>query len=70
MLVLARAQGQSVVLGDAIIVTILSSRDGFVRLGIDAPEAVGVRRGELDPRPTAGDAAPGATDPVTGRGAT
>ncbi len=49
MLVLTRGQGQSVVLDDRITVTVLASRAGTVRLGIDAPPEVGVRRGELEP---------------------
>lgn len=47
MLVLARGPGQSVVLDDRITVTVLASRPGLVRLGIEAPDGVGVRRGEL-----------------------
>ena len=49
MLVLARAEGQTVVLDDRIVVTVLDSREGLVRLGIQAPRDVGVRRGELAP---------------------
>jgi carbon storage regulator len=49
VLVLARAEGQTVVLDDRIVVTVLDSRDGLVRLGIEAPRDVGVRRGELAP---------------------
>jgi carbon storage regulator CsrA len=49
MLVLSRAAGQNVVLDDRIVVTVLVSRPGIVRLGIDAPDGVTVRRGELDP---------------------
>lgn len=49
MLVLARAEGQTVVLDDRIVVTVLDSREGLVRLGIEAPRDVGVRRGELAP---------------------
>jgi carbon storage regulator len=48
MLVLSRNQGQSVVLDDRIVVTVLASRGGLVRLGIEAPGDVGVRRGELE----------------------
>jgi carbon storage regulator len=48
MLVLARGPGQSVVLDDRITVTVLASRPGLVRLGIEAPRGVGVRRGELE----------------------
>ena len=74
MLVLARGPGQSVVLDDRITVTVLASRPGLVRLGIEAPDDVGVRRGELelhDPAPrgrgsdrrhgSAGDPAEGAS---------
>ena len=61
MLVLARVPGQSVVLDDRIVVTVLGSRAGLVRLGIDAPREVGVRRGELDPLP-APAAAPAAVE--------
>jgi carbon storage regulator CsrA len=47
MLVIARSAGQSVVLDERITVTVLASRAGLVRLGIEAPEGLGVRRGEL-----------------------
>jgi carbon storage regulator CsrA len=74
MLVLARGPGQSVVLDDRITVTVLASRPGLVRLGIEAPDGVGVRRGELelhDPltrherrRPTSpGETSPSVPDP-------
>ena len=56
MLVLARSNGQSVVLDGCIPVTVIGTRTGLVRLGIEAPEGVGVRRGELDPHePLPGD---------------
>jgi carbon storage regulator len=48
VLVLARSNGQSVVLDDRIVVTVITTRTGLVRLGIEAPDGVGVRRGELD----------------------
>ncbi|MEI8057371.1 MAG: carbon storage regulator [Actinomycetes bacterium] len=47
MLVLARLSGQSIVLDGGITITVLATRGGTVRLGIDAPPEVGVRRGEL-----------------------
>jgi carbon storage regulator len=47
MLVLARSAGQSVVLDGRIVVTVLATRGGLVRLGIEAPAEVGVRRAEL-----------------------
>ncbi|MBI1377397.1 MAG: carbon storage regulator [Frankiales bacterium] len=51
MLVLARSAGQSVVLDERIVVTVIDTRGGVVRLGISAPGEVGVRRAELDLRP-------------------
>lgn len=56
MLVLSRGQGQSVVLDDRIVITVLAAREGLVRLGVEAPREVGVRRGEL--APVEGDEAP------------
>lgn len=49
MLVLSRGQGQSVVLDDQIVVTVLVAKEGVVRLGVEAPREVRVRRGELAP---------------------
>jgi carbon storage regulator len=47
MLVLARSAGQSVVLDERIVVTVLDTKGGIVRLGVAAPDEVAVRRGEL-----------------------
>lgn len=60
MLVLARSAGQSIVLGDRVTITVLATRGGLVRLGIDAPSDVGVRRGELGVL----GSAPAAVDPA------
>lgn len=57
MLILTRRFGESIVIGDGITVTIISARDGQIRLGIDAPADVAVDRSELrlrklaNPRP-------------------
>jgi len=51
MLVLARGTGQSLVLDERIVVTVLATGRGIVRLGIEAPIDVGVRRGELGATP-------------------
>jgi carbon storage regulator len=64
VLVLARAEGQTVVLDDRIVVTVLDTREGLVRLGIEAPRDVGVRRGELAPLATPRTGPPG--PPVSG----
>ncbi len=47
MLVLTRRLGESIVIGENIIVTVLSVKGGQVRLGIEAPKEVSIQREEL-----------------------
>jgi len=47
MLVLSRKRRQSIQIGNDIVVTVLESRGGTVRLGIDAPKEIPVHRTEL-----------------------
>lgn len=47
MLVLSRRQQEGIVIGQNIRVTILEVRGNRIRLGIEAPSAVTVRRLEL-----------------------
>jgi len=47
MLVLSRKCGEKVVIGEGIIVTVLSAEGGRVRIGIEAPDHVTILRGEL-----------------------
>lgn len=47
MLVLSRRPNETIVIGGNIRVTILKSRSGVVRLGIDAPAEVAVHREEV-----------------------
>lgn len=47
MLVLSRSQGESVMIGDNIVVTVLEVRGDVVRIGIDAPRDVKVHREEV-----------------------
>jgi len=47
MLVLARKLDESIVIGDNIIVKIVSIDNGVVKLGIDAPKEVSIIRDEL-----------------------
>lgn len=47
MLVLTRRAGESVVIGDDVVVTVLEVRGDVVRLGIDAPRSVRVHREEV-----------------------
>ncbi len=47
MLVLSRRVGESVMIGDDVIVTVLDVRGEVVRLGVAAPRSVAVHREEL-----------------------
>lgn len=47
MLVLARQRGESIVIGDNIVITIVDIRGDKVRLGISAPGQVPVHREEV-----------------------
>ncbi len=47
MLVLARKLDESIVIGDNIIVKVISVDKGIVKLGIDAPKDVSIVRSEL-----------------------
>ncbi len=47
MLVLTRNADQSIVIGDDIVITVVSVDRGVVRLGITAPRQVAVHRGEV-----------------------
>ena len=56
MLVLSRRIGETLRIADDILVTIVDVKGNQVRLGIDAPVDVAVRREELvqpDPKPLA-----------------
>lgn len=47
MLVLSRKQGESIIIGNDIVVTVLEVRPDHIRLGIDAPRSVSVHREEV-----------------------
>ncbi len=47
MLVLSRRRGESIVIADNIVVTVLELTTGRVRLGIEAPKDVSVHRDEV-----------------------
>ena len=47
MLVLRRKVGESIVIGDDVVVTILEIRGDLIRVGIDAPKSVKVHRSEV-----------------------
>lgn len=52
-LVLRRKAGEQIVIGEQVVVEIVSFTDGGVRLCIKAPRRVVVRRAELQPEPAA-----------------
>jgi len=47
MLVLTRRAGESVMIGDDVVVTVLETRGDVVRLGIKAPRSIQVHREEV-----------------------
>jgi carbon storage regulator len=49
MLVLSRRESQRIRLGESIVLTIVRVNGDRVRVGIEAPADVRVRRAELDP---------------------
>jgi carbon storage regulator len=53
MLVLTRKAGQCIVINGDITVTVLEVRGNQIRLGIEAPKEVPVRREEVAPEPVA-----------------
>jgi carbon storage regulator len=50
MLVLSRKEGEKVCVGNSVTVTVVSVRNGRVRLGFDAPASVEVDRKEVRQR--------------------
>jgi len=49
MLVLSRKESQRIQVGDSIVLTIVRVNGDRVRVGIEAPAEIQVRRGELPP---------------------
>ena len=47
MLVLARLVGQSLMIGDDIVVHVLGAKGNQIRIGIDAPKHISVYREEI-----------------------
>ena len=47
MLVLTRKQGERIVIGDDIVITVVRTKGSSVRVGIQAPAHVPVLRGEI-----------------------
>lgn len=47
MLVLARKVDEAIVIGDDIVIKVISVENGVVKLGIDAPKDISILRDEL-----------------------
>ncbi|GAA4460692.1 carbon storage regulator [Novipirellula rosea] len=51
MLVLSRKSGESIRLGDDIVLTVTRTKGNRVQLAIEAPRDIPIRRAELDSKP-------------------
>jgi carbon storage regulator len=47
MLILTRRQGETLVIGDDVMITVLGVKGNQVRLGINAPKQISVHREEI-----------------------
>ncbi len=52
MLVLSRRVGESIRIGDDVVVTVTAVDGKRIRIGIEAPKDIDIVRGELIPRET------------------
>ena len=50
MLVLSREEGQKILIGDDVVITIVRVAGGRVRIGIECPRSMLILRDELPPR--------------------
>jgi len=58
MLVLTRNQGQSILIGGDIKLTVVSAKGGQVRIGIEAPPELTILREEVSKRDTREESSP------------
>ena len=64
MLVLSRKQGESVRIGDQVVLTILQIHGNRIQVGIEAPGSVAILRSELaSPATLTAGRSPGTPDP-------
>jgi carbon storage regulator len=47
MLILTRRAGESLIIGDDVVVNVLGVKGNQVRIGVDAPKETGIVRSEL-----------------------
>jgi len=47
MLVLTRKQGEKILIGDDIVITVLDVRGDSIRIGVDAPRGISIQRAEI-----------------------
>jgi carbon storage regulator len=58
MLVLSRKNGERIHIGESVVLTVITSRNGHVRLGLEAPAGTLILREEALRSPTKGGAVP------------
>jgi carbon storage regulator len=64
MLVLSRKEGEKIIIGDGVVLTINRIAGNRVAIGIEAPREVRIARGELEPLANSQRAAGGSTAPI------
>ena len=58
MLILTRKTGESIMIGDSVVVKVLGVRAGQIKIGVDAPKDLSVHREEIYKRIQEEDAPP------------